>query len=453
MTRNSIGIRARQWCGRIRFPFRILMAVMALALAFGPSSGRAESPPSFALQWGGTGSAEGQFQLNWGLATGPLDNVYVVDTGNQRVQKFDGDGHFIRMWGWGVATGAAQFEICTSGCHAGIPGDGAGQFNQPRGVVVSATGQLFVADEQNHRVNEFDMDGNFIGAWGWGTATGLPQFEICTANCRAGLPGPGQGQFTYPHAVAIDPADNSLFVVDSVNNRLQKFTYDGVYLTMWGWGLNGVWFENPSGAAVDSHGNVYVVEPNMNRVQKLDSAGNLLASWATAGSGEGEFNEPHGVAVDSFDNFYIAERYNYRVQKFDPEGNFLTMWGTEGVEPGQFIICTEIAVNSLDNVYVGDSTDRVQRFDVSAAAVTDSLLGEVENLDLEPGIEQNLSGSVKTALDILTDSTERNDFAAVWNLNAFINKVEALRGKKLSEEEADALVAWARTAIEKILAS
>ncbi len=427
--------------------------VLALTQLAGWSTGspvHAEPPPEFVLQWGTTGSAEGEFGFTWGLATGPLDHVYVVEAANHRVQKFDSLGNFLRMWGWGVATGAPQFEICTVNCQPGISGDGTGQLNQARGVSVSAFGQVFVADEQNHRIHKFDLDGSFLESWGWGTATGASQFEICTANCQSGIPGPGDGQFSFPHAVAVDPVGGSLFVVDSVNNRLQKFTSDGTFLAMWGWGINGVWLNNPSGAAVDSNGNVYVVEPGEHRVQKLDAAGHPVASWAAAGSGPGEFDEPHGVAVDSFDNFYVAERFNHRVQKFDADGSFLTTWGSVGGGGGQFVICTEIALDSVDSIYVADHSDRIQKFEPSAETLTNSLLEVVQGLGLSAGTEQSLVSSLDAALAILGDGVAANDSAAIASLEAFINKVEAQRGKKLSDQEADALVAWAETAISKI---
>jgi len=82
-------------------------------------------------------------------------------------------------------------------------------------------------------------------------------------------------------------------------------------------------FDEPSGLAVDSGGNVYVADENNHRIQKFTSAGVFITQWGVYGSGDGQFDEPSGVAVDSDGNVYVADEGNDRVQKFTPAGVFV----------------------------------------------------------------------------------------------------------------------------------
>jgi hypothetical protein len=111
--------------------------------------------------WGTLGSGDGQFNLPLGVAVWN-GYVFVADGGNNRIDVFTETGTFKAAFGWGVQTGAAAFEICTSasGCLAGLPGNGLGQFNGPIppsavAVAVDTGGNIFVVDEFNQRIEEF----------------------------------------------------------------------------------------------------------------------------------------------------------------------------------------------------------------------------------------------------------------------------------------------------------
>ena len=127
--------------------------------------------------------------------------------------------------------------------------------------------------------------------------------------------------------VATD-ADGNVYVADESNNRIQKFTSSGAYITQWGsFGSGNGQFNNPSGVATDAAGNIYVVDHD--RAQKFTSTGIYLTQWGSFGNGNGQFNQPNGVATDAAGNVYVADTYNQRIQKFGPVATpaKATTWG------------------------------------------------------------------------------------------------------------------------------
>jgi sugar lactone lactonase YvrE len=219
--------------------------------------------------------------MPWGVAVDSSGNVYVADSGNQRIQKFNSSGEFITKWG--------------------TFGSGDGQFNYPLRVAVDSSGNVYVADEGNQRIQKFTSNGTFITKWGSG--------------------GSGDGQIYSTAGVAVDPFSGNVYVVDRNNNRIQKFsTTDGInytFITKWGTeGSGDGQFAYPSDVAVDPSGNVYVSDENAHRIQKFDFAGTFITKWGTFGRGDGQFLYPEGVAVDSSGYVYVVDLYNCRIQKF-----------------------------------------------------------------------------------------------------------------------------------------
>ena len=145
-----------------------------------------------------------------------------------------------------------------------------------------------------------------------------------------------QWYFSFPCGVAVDGSGN-VYVADTHNHRIQKFTSSGVFLAKWGSeGSGNGQFSYPSGVAVDGSGNVYVADTINDRIQKFSSEGVFLAKWGSSGSGDGQFSGPQGVAVDGSGNVYVADTGNNRIQKFSPDGVFLAKWGSSGSGDGQF---------------------------------------------------------------------------------------------------------------------
>ena len=186
----------------------------------------------------------------------------------------------------------------------GRRGSGNGQFDNPVGVAVDGSGNVFVADSgnlfdadsNNARIQKFDHEGTFLTTWG--------------------TSGSGNGQFRRPVGVAVDGSGN-VFVADTDNARIQKFDSGGTFLTTWGtFGSANGQFMTPVGVAVDGSGNVFVTDFDNNRIQKFDNGGTFLTTWGTFGSGNGQFAAPLGVAVDGSRNVFVAEAGNNRIQKF-----------------------------------------------------------------------------------------------------------------------------------------
>jgi tripartite motif-containing protein 71 len=352
---------------QLTIPSLFLAATMALLLgAVVPrpaSSSAAPAAPTFVLKWGNFGSAPGQFNRLYGVATDAIGNVYVADALNQRIQKFDALGNFITQWG--------SF------------GTGNGQFNLPIGVTVDAAGNVYVADKLNHRIQKFDGSGNFITTWG----------SI----------GGGHGQFGRVNSLGV--GGGFVYVEDDSNSLVQKFDTAGNFVSQWSVSLVA---GTAGGVAVDPVGNVYVAESPSNRVQKFDSNGNLLTQWGSAGSGNGQFGAPDGIATDAVGNVYVVDSGNSRVQKFASDGTYLAQWGSLGDGDGQFrwdFLPAGIAVNAAGDVYVTNWTNdnlvhRVQKF--SGAGVT--LSQAPPSYLLQWGSAGNGNGQFSGPVDVAADA-------------------------------------------------
>ena len=263
-------------------------------------------------------------------------------------------GAFIKAYGWGVVDGASQFETCTSTCQAGLEGGGAGQLDQAIGVATDPSGDVYLADEFNNRIDEFSAAGAFIKAYGWGVVDGMSQFETCTTTCQAGDAGAfllgGAGELADPGGIAIDPSGD-VYVADGGYNRIDEFSAAGAFIKAYGWGVvDGMSqfetctstcragiagggagqfdFFEPAGVATDSSGDVYVAEFDNNRIDEFSAAGAFIKAygWGVSdganqfetctstcqtgieGGGAGQLNSPEGVAIDPSGDVYVGER-------------------------------------------------------------------------------------------------------------------------------------------------
>ncbi len=135
------------------------------------------------------------------------------------------------------------------------------------------------------------------------------------------------------------------------------------YGTFASYGTGAGQFVWPSACAIDSRGRVYVSDEFLHRVSVFDKEGAPLSHWGEHGAAEGQLDTPSGMAFDPEDNLYVADTYNHRVQRFTADGRFLASFGAEGHGPDQFNLPWGLTVGADGNVYVADwGNDRVQKF-------------------------------------------------------------------------------------------
>ena len=175
--------------------------------------------------------------------------------------------------------------------------------------------------------------------------------------------GQGTGQFYDARSVTIDAARGYVYVTETFNARMQKFTMSGSHLAT-------MEFVGPQGCAVDRASNCYVLDTAGNRVKKYSASGGFVTQWGLMGSGNGQLLSPYGIAVDGSGNVYVADTWNYRIQKFTSSGTFLTKWGSQGTADNQFLFPRGVAVDGQGNVYVVDSSaDKVKKFTTNGTFV------------------------------------------------------------------------------------
>jgi sugar lactone lactonase YvrE len=236
-------------------------------------------------QWGGHGQGDGQFDFggqqnppgSGGVTVDQQGNIYVADTGNARVQKFDHDGKFLLKWG--------------------SQGEGEGQFGRLVGVVVDTQGNVYTAeDAPRSRIQKFDPNGKFLLQW-------------ATSPSTTGLP------FS-PDDIAIDSQD-VIYLVDLGSGSIQRIDSHGQFVDNWPLtcGRQTV-LMSPDSLAVDANGNVYVADHLANRICKYDHAGQFLAQWDVESIIGSPCGTMSGMIVDIQKNVYISDTPNNRVLKF-----------------------------------------------------------------------------------------------------------------------------------------
>lgn len=139
-----------------------------------------------------------------------------------------------------------------------------------------------------------------------------------------GSHGTGPGQFNYPCGIAVD-ANGDVYVADTYNCRIQKFTSSGVYLTEWGSPV-GDWpgFEEPRAVAIDISGNVLVGDSYY--LTKFTSNGEYISRLG----GPGQLGGVSGIAVEASGRVYVADYPNNQIQVFTASGIYVTQWGSSG---------------------------------------------------------------------------------------------------------------------------
>ena len=261
-----------------------------------------------------SGGAPASMKAPEGVTVDRSGNIWVADTGYNRVQEYSVSGQFIRQFG--------------------STGTGNGQFKEPHGIAVDSKEHVWVTDTGNNRVQEFSSTGTYLGQFG--------------------KEGVENGQFKAPRGIAIDGKGN-LWVVDGGNSRVQEFSSTGSYSAKFGaLGTENGQFKAPRGIAIDSKEDVWVVDSGNSRIEEFSSAGAYMSRFGTTGTGNGQFNEPYGIAVDGKGNLWVVDTGNNRVQEFSSTGAYLSQFGSPGPGAGHFLHPTSVAIDSGGHLWVTD---------------------------------------------------------------------------------------------------
>lgn len=259
-----------------------------------------------------------------------------------------------QVWNLGIGDGSAltanalQPNQCTANWQA-LQSDQIFQItdpntlpmNHPRQIAINADGQIYAAEEFNHRIAIFNPDGTLastFGEFGQLYVEGDPYFSMMSGADSGGV-------FNRPSGIAIGPSGN-VYVSDTWNYRIQVFTPDGKFLNSWGqrgeFGNNaqaepvdGFW--GPRGIAVDSQENVYVADTGNKRIRVYTSTGQYLRDIGSAGSEIGQLDEPSSVTISPDGILYVTDYWNKRISVFTLDGLPLTTFtGTDGLAVNSF---------------------------------------------------------------------------------------------------------------------
>jgi uncharacterized protein (TIGR03663 family) len=227
----------------------------------------------------------------------------------------------------------------------GGPGNLPGQFQAPRGIAFAPDGSLYVADSRNHRIQHYSADGQLLHSWG------------SFADAAQGA-APG-GTFYEPWGIAV-ASDGSVFVADTWNHRIQKFTADGQFITTWGYfgqaeAPEAFW--GPRDIALDAKGRLYVTDTGNKRIVIFDQNGNYIAQFGKAGFDPGEFDEQVGLAITAEGEIYITDTWNQRIQVFTfdettLQGIYLRSWEVAAWSGQSIENKPYIAVDARGHVFI-----------------------------------------------------------------------------------------------------
>jgi surface protein len=329
----------------------------------------------------GTGTMASFDSVN-GLAVDGSGNIYAADMGNHRIRKITADGVVTTLagssYGYEEGTGTSA------------------KFAYPRGVAVDASGNVYVADVNNHRIRKITPTG--VTSTFAGSTKGFADNSAASA------------KFNQPFGVAVDGSGN-VYVADTYNHRIRKITSLGVVTTLVG-GAEGeadgtgtsAQFKYPQGIVLDASGNVYVTSNH--RIRKITSVGVVTTlAGSTPGFAEGvgtsaKFHCPTRIAIDVTGNIYVADQNNHRIRMIGAGGQSLT--GNPAGHAGTHTVTLEgddgfggTAQQTFD-ITVNDVTDPTAS---NPLAVNVECAADVPSANIEDVIDEadNSSGTITVA--------------------------------------------------------
>ena len=288
--------------------------------------------------WGGTGSGDGQFNRPWDIMKDNIDNIFVVDSYNHRIQVFDNDGNFTTKFG--------------------SNGSGDGQFNVPIAISIDSNNFIYIVDANNSRVQKFEEKIGGVCPSG-GTEVGTSGYCFVT---KWGTSGTGDGQFI--NIGNIDIYDTEKIIVSDNSSRLQIFDTSGNLFNKIVY-TDGV--QQPTLLNVYQNGIIYIGNSYIG-LKKIDDFGNVIWNITSIINGLLEFRWPFGVKQNINNNIYVSDRGNYRIKVYDENYNYKFEWGSSGTGDGQFgsNSTNYFDFDNIGNIYIADQgNNRIQIFNIN----------------------------------------------------------------------------------------
>jgi hypothetical protein len=293
-----------------KYYYRIILS-NEHGIAVGATESFTTTPPgwSYLSRFGGNGTEPGKLKPNFGIAVDSAGDAYVVDTGNNRVQKFAPNGKFLLQWG--------------------SKGSAPGQFKTARSIAVDPEGNVWVGEEGNQRIQEFSPTGTFIAQIGPNEGTERPQ---------------------RPYWMTIG-GNGKLFVADWANEAIMEYNRtpnsEGKYFAhRWKYQYHEL------GMATAPNGTVYFLsEKGAWSLMKVTSSGIGFECYIPA-EATPLIADPWGLAIDSQKNFLVPSVSGGRVVQFGC-GHFEGSFGTPGTGPGQMQEPGPLALTPSGLLFVG----------------------------------------------------------------------------------------------------
>ena len=378
---------------------------------------------SFSEEFGTQGNDEDEFDKPTDLAINNAgDKLYVADSHNNRIKIYELTG------GDNCSSGNDEIindEVCFDEVF-GSSGSGDGRFDMPTDLAVSKdTGDIYVVDSDNNRVERFQSDGDYD-------------------NLEFGSDNSSDDEYLgSPSAIAIDKKSDYIYVADSTTDSISVFDDDGDFQFNFGeTGSDDDEFRNPSGMVVDDSNHIlYVADTENNRIQIFEltdgdncSSGNeeivndevcFVDNFGSSGSSEGKFDEPAGLAYDEDnDLLYVADTENNRIQVFEivsgntcPSGTdeiingvcFVEEFGSSGSTDGKFNSPSGLAIDE-DNgmLYVADTDNhRIQMLSVPNGTSSSSSSSSSDEPNTPTGVK--VAAASPSSIIITWDTPDPDD--------------------------------------------